>query len=232
MRRFAVVTAAVLVILLGALTQAAVAGPGSARWAKGDAQNGKFALSLHVADGTDRVVAAVIKTEVSLDAIQSLTFWKQLLSFATGWDPVILLGIDLNDDGKYRAKDFKWQYSSPGYQANLLRNDTFVQCEAAAPPAGTDPGFVQVDVMADFACYNPAANGIGYGSHYGSLADYGAAEIDGIPVDATVRVIKVVLGGSSNFVNVSALVDVLQLNGITILNEPKNSKVSFEVVRD
>jgi hypothetical protein len=41
-----------------------------------------------------------------------------------------------------------------------------------------------------------------------------------------------VLGGSVNFQDVTALVDVLVLNGVTILNEPKNSKVSFEVVRD
>jgi hypothetical protein len=189
MRRATFVVAAVVLVVLGAMVPSALAGPGSAKWDKGDTQSGKFAVQLHVADGTERVVAVQVKTEITLDAITSLTFWKKVTEFAAGWNPVVLLGVDLNGDGKYRAKDFKWQFSFPAYQPALLKDDTFIQCEAQAPLSVPDPSFAQVDVMASYSCYGPGPGGTSYGSHYGPLADYGTATIDGIPSNAVVRTI-------------------------------------------
>jgi hypothetical protein len=231
MRRLALVVGAVLLLTAVPLTEA-FAGPGLARWTKSDAYSGNFAVELQVRDGEERIVAVNLKANVAIEDIASLTFWTQLTDFTTGWDPVVVLGVDLNGDGKYRAKDFGWQFSfPPAYDAAMLRGDTFIQCEAAAGPGGPDQGWRQVDVLTGYACYNPAADGVGYGSHYGPLADYQSSAIDGIPSDAVVRTIKIVLGGSVNFERIRALVDLLELNGVTILDEPRNSKASFEGVR-
>ncbi len=230
MKRIAALVIALTLVLTILAVPVMAASPGSTNWYNKDAHTGKFSVEMTVADGAARIVAVVVPVDIALNDINSLTFWKKITAFDTGWDPVVLLGIDLDGDGKYKAQDFRWQFSAPTYNPALLKGDTFIQGEASAGLVATDPNFVQVNPYANYSWYNPNAAGTGYGSHYGPLADYQAATIDGIPVDVKVKEIKIIIGGSSNFENERALVDLLQLNSNTILDEPNNSNAHFEVV--
>jgi hypothetical protein len=203
-----------------------------ARWSRSDSVQGNFSIELRVNKGEKRAVAVGLPVNVALDAITSLTFWRRATAFTAGWSPVVLLGLDLTGDTRYRARDLRWEFSSPGYEPALLRGDTFIQCEAAGPLAGPDGAFVQVNVLTDYNCYHPAPSGIGYAGHYGPLSDYQAAQIDNIPPGATVRMIKIIAGGSPNWQNFRALVDVVEVNGVQLLDEPSNTKTRKEVVTD
>lgn len=229
MKRIAVLTVALVLLLTILAGPVMAAGPGSAKWHNKDSQSGKFSVEMTVANGAQRIEAVVVPVDIELDDMDSLTFWEMVTGLTAGWDPIVLLGIDLDGDGKYKTRDFRWQFSYPGKPA-LLKGDTFIQGEAPAGLGAPDADFVQLDPYGDYNWYDPAANGIRYGSHYGPLADYQTASIDGIPTDAKVKEIKIIIGGSSSWEDMRALVDLLELNDNSIVDEPENSRSHFEVV--
>jgi hypothetical protein len=231
MRKPAIAMAALAAVLALALTSVALAQAGNAHWYNQDSHEGKSSVQMQIANGVERIVAARVPTDIALDDIASLDFWKKITDDGeAAWDPLIVLALDLDDDGKYEAKEYRWQLEGVD-DPELLGDDTFIQCEANVP--GTeDANFVPVNVNTKFNCYAPDSSGVGY-QFYTSLAEFqsGATETDtGISGDETVLAIKVHIGGSSNFIDEIALVDLVELNGDAILDEPNNSKASFQIV--
>jgi hypothetical protein len=197
-----IVIAAFAGILALALTSVALAQAGNAHWYNKDSQEGKFSVQMQVADGTERIVAARMSTDIALNEITSLDFYKKVTDVGdAAWDPLIVLGIDLDGDGKYKAQEYRWQLETTS-DPDLLAGDTFIQCEAATP-ATENANFVPVDAYTNFNCYAPNASGVGYAPFYNPLAGFqsGVTEATtGISGDEQVLSIKVHIGGSSNFV--------------------------------
>jgi len=221
------------ILFLVSIASNAMALPtGSAHWSNKEFYGEKFSVQLTVEDGNGRIVAVVIPVDVELDDITELSFWKKVTEFVSGWNPSILLGIDLDGDGKYKAKDFEWQFSvDVGYMPELLFGDTFIQGEAPTGLSTPETAWSQVDAYNNYKWYTPNTDGIGYYPFYGSLNSFQTGGgIAGIPTDAKVKVIKILIGGATSWMAEAAFVDCLSLNNGMILDEPNDSKARFEVV--
>jgi hypothetical protein len=205
---------------------------GSAHWSSKEYDEGKFSVQLTVDDGNSRIVAVVIPVDVELKDIAELSFWKKVTEFTSGWNPNVLLGIDLDGDGKYMAKDFAWQFSyDVGYVPELLRGDTFIQGENPTGLTTPETTWSKVNAKANYMWYTANTNGVGYYPFYGSLSSFQTGGgVAGIPINAKVKVIKILIGGSTSWMAEVAFIDCLSLNNDIILDEPNNSKARFEVV--
>ena len=214
-----------LVNALGAVTQSkfATISGGTAIWTTEKAYRGSYSAKLTVIDGTNDVGVVEIQVDIPLNQIGSLTFWKYVdqgwTAWApyTGWNPNILLGIDNDGDGVYRAEDFAWKFSYPSYNPGLLHGDSFIQGEAPIGLTSLDTNWKQINAFA-YAWYSPKIDGLGYGDHYGPLSDYQTTSIEGINPSAHVKVIKIYIGEASSWMNEVAYVDVVIMNDVTFFN--------------
>jgi hypothetical protein len=217
--------------------------PHSAHWYNKDAAPpGAFSVILNLLDGTGAIVAVAKEHDVSttIAGIRTdLSFQRKVLTCSPPacWPPIVLLGIDKDRDGRYEAKDFEWQWSLTSTpNPALLGDDTFLQCEAQAP-ATPDPDWTPVDVYATYACYHPNATGTGYDDYFLLSAYQAGAGSPEIMPDDIVLALKVLVGGSGNWLNFSALVDLVTMGGddvtktggSTRIDEPNNSQSHFEV---
>jgi len=231
--------AVVIILLLGPVSEA-LGQEHSAHWYNKDAQTGRFSVILNEPDGTEAIVAVAKEKGFSTTVAgigSDLTFQRKVLSCnpPACWPPSILLGIDKDMNGRYEADDFAWQWSLAANGVGdpaLLHGDTFIQCENVATLAGPDPSFMFVDAYATYFCYSPNLLGTGYGALYAPLASYqiGLGAPDGITPVSSVLALKVLAGGSTSWMNFSALVDKVTMGGSTRIDEPNNSRSHFEVV--
>jgi hypothetical protein len=210
----------------------------SAHWYNKDAHTGNFSAILNVPDGMEAIVAVAREKGVDtlVGAINELTYQRKILSCTPPfcWPPLILLGIDLDMNGKYEADDYAWQWSllTPPADPRLLHGDTFIQCEAQAPAGGPDGAFVLENVYDLYRCYSPNITGTAY-ANYDPLVLYQAgltAPLTGITSLHHILAIKAHAGGSVNWLNFNGLLDRVTMGGSTRIDEPNNSRSHFEVM--
>jgi hypothetical protein len=211
----------------------------SAHWYNKEAHTGRFSVILNLPNGAEAIVAVAREKGVDTTVVgigMDLTYQRKILECTPPfcWPPLILLGIDKNMNGKYDADDYAWQWSllTPPADSRLLHGDTFIQCEAPAAAPGPDADFVLQDVWATYFCFGPDITGSTYG-HYGPLLDYQsglAFPLTGVLPTDRVLAIKAHAGGSINWLNFKALVDLVTMGSSIRIDEPNNSRSHFEVV--
>jgi hypothetical protein len=130
-----------------------------------------------------------------------LTFFQELVYGTGSFGANVILGIDANEDGRYRADDLGWH---DGLSGAKLRNDTFVELDGLAPTE------VKVDAPNVPQWYTPNQAGDGFAqgtSCYATLADLASCD-GGIRFDANdkVHVVRILLGGSSSWNDIAVRV--------------------------
>ncbi len=224
-------------LVAGVSVGVAAAQETNAHWYNKQAANGNFSVILNMPDGTEAIVAVAREKGINTTVLgigSDLTFERKVLTCSppSCWPPSILLGIDKDMDGKYEADDFAWQWSlaSGSPDPTLLHGDTFIQCENVATLTGPDLTFVLVNAYATYFCFSPNITGTAYGALYAPLSSYqlGLGTPDGITPVSTIVALKVLVGGSSSWMNFSGLVDKVTMGNSTRIDEPNNSRSHFE----
>lgn len=198
-------------------------GDATAEWTTEEASSGSSSAKLHVPDTTGNDFAGVdsfFDVFVELEDITDISYDRKVSSFgSTGWSPLIVLGIDADEDGIFEAQPLEWQES--GFNPALLGDDSFIQCEATGELSGVDANFINVDAYNNFKCYTPTVTGDGYDwDVYEPLSYFQSNDVGRVKTTDKVVMVKVEIGGSSNFDNEVAYVDNVVLNNNVIIDEP------------
>jgi len=171
-----------------------------------------------------------------LDDITSLTYDKKVTQYdSSGWNPLFLLGIDVDNDGLFEAFPLEWEAALGSGLPNvsLLGDDSFVQCESETGLSGTDISFVNIDAYNTFKCYTPNVAGNNYEGTYQSLSYFQNNAVGRVSPISKVAMLKVHLGGNPPTQDDEiAFVDNVRLNGNLVINDPVisiNSETDVEL---
>jgi len=199
---------------------------GKAYWVTSESYSGDSSAKLVIPDnsaGTDFAgVDSFFDVFVQLDQVTSLSYYRKVVQFDNGWNPIVILGIDANGDDVFEAQPLEWQASLSigSVNPNLLGDDSFIQCEAVTELSGIDSDFVQVDAYSNFKCYTPNVAGDGYDA-YEPLSYFKSNTVGRVESTDKIAMVKVKLGGNpSTQDNEIAYVDYVELNTDVIIDEP------------
>lgn len=163
---------------------------------------------------------------ISIDSITSLTFETMVTEFEKAWVPIVLFGVDANDNGVFDAKPLEWiDTKNPTY----LGGDSILACEhPTGDIANPMTAFETVDVFAEFKCYTVNTAGDNWDwSVYNPLSYFQANSVGQISPSDMVAMIKIHLGGNSNTQDGEiAFVDNVVLNGAVVIDEPTDTFVT------
>lgn len=184
-----------------------------------DANTGANGARLYVTDGTQDIAAVFVPVDIELGSITSLSFWQKLAAGSGSFGANIILGVDADGDGIYESNDLAWHIGPTQHQASALGDDSFVEMDGVGP-SGT---YSQVDAYNTAQWWTPDLAGTGFDSCYTTLPGLVASCTGaGHRLDATdkVKYIRLLLGGSSSWNDIEIILDTLELNGVTVLDEP------------
>jgi hypothetical protein len=198
-------------------------GAGTAATTVSEAYSGNESVQLHVADGTVDIAAVTISVDIPLNAITSLSFWQKLQTGSALYGANIILGVDANNDGTYSSDDLAWHIGSTQHAPSTLGGDSFMEMDGL----GVTGTWGQVNAMSvgQWWTVNVAGDGFGGagGGCYTTLANVvngeGACGSD-VRIHPTdhVKVIKLLIGGSSSWNDLTLFVDSFELNGNVVLS--------------
>ena len=198
-------------------------GSSNAEWSTEQAYTGTYSAKLITPNGAGGQDFAGIDSFfdvfVDLNSITNLSYYRKVTQYTTnGWSPIIILGIDANNNGIFEADPLAWEST---FNVSYLGGDSFIQCEATNGLGSTDGSFVYVDAFNNFKCYTPKTDGSGfYWDVYEPLSYYQTHSVGIVDPTDKVTMVKVEIGGSTNFNNEIAYVDQVEMNGKIIIDEP------------
>jgi hypothetical protein len=203
-------------------------GNGKAYWVTSQFYSGDSSAKLIIPDdsaGTDFAgVDSFFDVFVELDDIESLSYYRKVIQFDNGWNPILILGVDVDNDGKFEAQPLEWEASWNGASFNpaLLGDDSFIQCEATDGLSAIDAAWVKVDAYNNFKCYTPNKAGDNYDSAYELLSYFQENAAGRIEPEDEIAMVKIELGGNPTTQdNEIAYVDYVEMNGKIIIDEPQ-----------
>ena len=196
-------------------------------------------VKLYVKDGSVDWAEVSIPVDIALKDINELSFWERVTSYTTsGWDVNVVLGIDLDGDDVFEADVAGWHVTD-SHNATLLGGDSFIEMDGALGKLGAPLGWTQVNALTTAQWWTPNSTGDGLsGSGYGftvppalycSFADLltriGNVTWDTNIPNTTVKVkcVKLLIGGSGSWMDETAYIDDVIINGVTYDFEPTSS---------
>jgi len=194
-------------------------------------------VELYVKNGSVDWAEVSIPVNIALKDINELSFWEYIKSYSPkGWDVNVVLGIDANGDGMFKADVAGWHVGPNAWTLGALNGDTFVEMDGLQgnPPTGT---LAKVDALAVSQWWTPDESGAGFAksdtypwTFYNSFANLidvfipDPTQTSLIPdTDARVLCVKLLIGGSGNWMDETAFVDDVTINGKTYDFEPTSS---------
>ena len=187
-------------------------------------------VKLYVKDGSVDWAEVSIPVDIALKDINKLSFWERVTSYTTsGWDVNVVLGIDLDVDDVFEADVAGWHVTD-SHNATLLGGDTFIEMDGALGPLSGALSWTQVNALTTARWWTPNSTGDGLSKDlYCSFADLltkiGTGGWDtNIPnTDVKVKCVKLLIGGAGSWMDETAFVDDVIINGKTYDFEPTSS---------
>ena len=188
-----------------------------------------YGNTLHVADGATQWAEISIPVDIPIEEISELTFWEMIESYgANGWDVNIILGVDANNDGAFTADVAGWHIGSNAWTLTALNGDTFIEMDGPAKDPTTNV-WKEINALTTAQWWTPDQSGAGFAksdtypwTFYGTFADLinvfipDPTQTSLIPdTSVHVKVIKLVIGGSGSWVDETAYLSSLTINGET-----------------
>jgi len=189
-------------------------GNGTAEWTDLEKYFGDYSAKLYVLDGGTDIAAIEYNVDIPLNEITALSFWQKIQN---SYGVNVILGIDVDGDGIYEAQDKPWHFS---HAASDLGDDSFVEMDGMANSSGN---WENVNTLAISQWWTPDNAGTGFCTEFGwnYLSDIQSSAKCRIEPTDHVKVIRLLIGGSGTWMDKTAYVDDITLNG-TIKVEPKN----------
>ena len=188
-------------------------------------------VKLYVTNGSVDWAEVSIPVDIALKDINELSFWERVTSYTTsGWDVNVVLGIDVNDDGVFKADVAGWHVTD-SHNATLLGGDSFIEMDGALGPLkNTSLWWTKVNALTTAQWWTPNSTGDGLSKNlYCSFADL-LTKIDNGTFDTNipnttvkVKCVKLLIGGSGSWMSETAYVDDVTINGVTYDFEPSSS---------
>lgn len=199
-------------------------GTATAEWSTEQKKSGDYSVKLYVEDGTQHWAEVSIPVDIVIEDIAELTFWEYIESYTTGWDVNVVLGVDCDGDG-FEADVAGWHVPSPGHDPSKLGDDSFVEMDGTLGSNPPVEEWHEIDALGTAQWWTPNSTGDSFASFYGDFASFldwldTGSDDSRIDKDDTVKVIKLLIGGSSSWMGETAYVDYVILNDAVVLDEP------------
>lgn len=225
-KKFGIVLALILAVSLILVPAAVSASPGIGLNAVGSgtaeisiatAKSPTHSVKLYVEDGVADWAEVSIPVNIALRDITELKFWERIQSYgSSGWRVQVNLGIDVDNSGSFDADLPAWHRTGA---SAALGGDSFIALEQ--PVGGPSPAtgsWVFVDSLNETMWWSPTVA-------YSTKADFLAAlpSSGGITLDSIVREVILQIGGSGSWMDETAYIDDVTINGVTYDFEPTSS---------
>jgi len=184
-------------------------------------------VGLYVLDGSKDWAGVDIGVDIALKDIAKLSFWEYIESYTLkGWDVNVILGIDADGDDVFEADIPGWHIGPNAWTLEALKGDTFIEMDGAL---GGDPSkgvWTQIDALPVSQWWTPDKSGAGFAksdtypwTFYDTFDKLitvfipDSTQTSLIPnVNAHVKLVKLLIGGSINWQDETAYVRGLSLN--------------------
>lgn len=196
-------------------------GNATAEYSTEQAYSLDYSVKLYVENGEVDWAEVSIPVDIAIEEIYDLSFWEYIDSYSTKGNVAnVNLGIDCDGDG-FEADVAAWHLT---HDPEVLGNDTFLVLERTecygtwAPGKGT---WNEVDLLGTLNAWSVKVDGVSWQDGANSLTEvvenlpYGRIESDD-----RVKVIQIVIGGSGNWLDETAYVDDITINGVLYDLEP------------
>ena len=190
------------------------AGAGIAEWSATKANTGSYSTKLSVLDGLSDMAGMCIDTNIPVNELRELTFWKYVESFgAKGWNPEVRLLIDADNDGlEFTIEDYINFDLTPGGPGGVDRphelfgDDGIVWCtDTTGGLTEVDTDWVKRDLFTDM--------GYWYYSYVdGANSTVKLEDLGTLP--GTVVKVVIFIGGSKSWMDETAYIDDITINGV------------------
>jgi len=105
-------------------------GDANASWTTDESHSGCQSARLYVKDGVTDWAQVDIEVDIAIEDISELKFWEKIdLLGAKGWDVNVILGVDADGDGVFRADLPAWHQGPTSHTAAPLAGDSFVEMD-------------------------------------------------------------------------------------------------------
>ena len=186
-------------------------------------------VKLYVTNGSVDWAEVSIPVDIALKDINELSFWERVTSYTTsGWDVNVVLGIDVNGDGVFKADVAGWHVTD-SHNATLLGDDSFIEMDGASGPLSAPLSWTKVNALNNPRWWTPNSTGAGLSNLYCSFADLltkidnGTFDTNILNTTVKVKCVKLLIGGSGSWMSETAYVDDVTINGVTYDFEPTSS---------
>jgi len=200
----------------------------------GQGHSPDYSAKLYVKDGAVDWAEVSIPVNIALKDITELKFWEYIGAYApNGYKVQVVLGIDLDGEDGFESDLAAWHRASIAGDADAktaaLAGDSFISLEQ---PEGSNPptGWTFVDSLNEARCWEPIG-----AIAYLPFADFLAAlpGDSGIGKDSIVREVILQIGGSGSWMDETAFVDDITINGVVYdFESGATVEVATEVVKD
>lgn len=197
-------------------------GDGTANWDILTVNSDPNAAKLYVLDGSQDMAAVTMFIEggIPLNEISELKFFERIASYTplNGWSVNVILGVDSDNDGTYESNDLGWHIGFP-HAPGALGGDTFLEMDGTTNDPATGV-WVNTNAYTTPQWWTPNPGGNGLSSDcYETLPNiFSAGCIDkkaNLEPTDKVMVIRLVIGGAGSWMDETAYVDDINLNGYT-----------------
>ena len=202
-------------------------GNGDASWTTNKSQLDSYSAKLYVLNGSQDWAGVDAAVDITLQDINSLAFWEFIDSYnPNGFSVNVILGVDADGDGVFESDLEAWHITSP-HNPSALGDDTFIEMDGVQgnPTTGVWTNTNAYNT-AQWWTVNAAGNGFAgpndancYNTLSTVISNCAVNDRRFEPTDK-VKLIKILIGGSSSWNDETAYVDNVVLNGNVEINEP------------
>lgn len=179
--------------------------------------SGNYSAKLSVVNGVADWAEVSIPIDIALKDINTLTFWKKVIEgycgwnpegYPGGWNPNIVLAIDADNDGDFDG-DIPSYHTGGG-----IGSDAFVEGEFRVGLTEHDSTFTFVNALTDMVWWGADTDGV-VNRPCGPLSGFQTQSWGAINPTDHIKFIKIVIGGAGSWMDETAYVDMVTINGNT-----------------
>lgn len=194
------------------------AGNATAKWTTEQAQIGRYSVKLYVRNGSHSLAGISIPIDIAIENITELRFSQFIKSYSRGWDIRVAFGLDSalsSELGSDRS-------------VGTLRNNSLIDNSGLLGPNPSTGTWIQVDHIQSSSVQWYAHNTTGtdsitsfHGNWTQLLTWFSSSENSSRNVKKLrVKTLMLTIGGSHSYQNETVFVDLITMNGITLMDEP------------
>jgi len=194
-------------------------GSGIAEWSSDEYHSENRSAKLYVVNGTEDWAEVSIPVDIAIESFTALSFYEYIDDYdPNGFTVQVILGIDADGDDDFEADLAAWHQGPDNHTTTPLKGDTFIEFEFAANP--TKKAWTERDALNDFSIWLPNATGDGFSTFgYGDFASFlawldEASDDSAIDKDMLVKEVILQIGGSGSWMDETAYVDDIEINGV------------------